>query len=298
MGQKTMQIADTVEGLRAARAGLKGRAGLVPTMGALHAGHLSLVEQARADCDAVMVSIFINPAQFGPNEDLNRYPRDLPGDLTALEKAGVDVVFTPTLDLMYPPGYQTWVDVTEVARGLEGERRPGHFRGVATVVAKLFNLFQPQAAYFGQKDAQQAAVLKRLVCDLNFPLEMVICPTLREADGLAMSSRNAYLNPEQRRAAGVLYRALSAAGEFYAAGQRDPNRLRATMLDVLRAEPLAEPEYVSAADARSLRELDEPSDEPVLISTAVRIGTTRLIDNLLLPLTLNNRADLTAVLGG
>jgi pantoate--beta-alanine ligase len=298
MGRKTVQIVDTVEGLRAARAALKGRVGLVPTMGALHAGHLSLVEQARADCDAVTVSIFINPAQFGPNEDLNRYPRDLPGDLAALEKAGADVVFTPTPDLMYPPGYQTWIDVTEVTRGLEGERRPGHFRGVATVVAKLFNLFQPQAAYFGQKDAQQAAVLKRLVRDLNFPLEMVICPTLREADGLAMSSRNAYLNPEQRRAAGVLYRALSAAEEVYAAGQREPNSLRTAMLDVLRAEPLAEPEYVSVADARSLRELDEPSGAPVLVSMAVRIGTTRLIDNLLLPLMLNNRADLTAVLGG
>ncbi|NWG17015.1 MAG: pantoate--beta-alanine ligase [Chloroflexi bacterium] len=293
-----MRMIDTIEGLRAARAELKGRTGLVPTMGALHAGHLSLVGQARADCDAVMVSIFINPAQFGPGEDLSRYPRDLPGDLAALEKAGVDVVFTPTPDLMYPPGFQTWIEVAEVSRGLEGERRPGHFRGVATVVAKLFNLFQPHAAYFGQKDAQQVAVIKRMVRDLDFPLELVICPTVREADGLAMSSRNAYLNPEQRRAAGVLYRALSAAGDAHAAGLRDPDALRAIMLDMLRAEPLAEPEYVSVADARSLRELDAPGDAPMLLSMAARVGATRLIDNRLLPPDLNNRADLTAVLGG
>lgn len=293
-----MQMAETIDALRQARCRLTGRVGLVPTMGALHVGHLSLVEHARADCDAVMVSIFVNPTQFGANEDLSRYPRDIPHDLALLEKAGVDVVFTPTPEMMYPPGFQTWVEVGEVTKGLEGERRPGHFRGVATVVAKLFNLFQPHAAYFGQKDAQQVAVIKQMVRDLNFPLEIVVCPTRREADGLALSSRNMYLKTDQRKAATVLSRALLAAGQVYADGERHPEKLRATMLAVLQAEPLAEPEYVSAADARTLEELTLPGETPVLLSMAVRVGTTRLIDNMLLPLKLNNRADLTAVLGG
>lgn len=293
-----MQMAETIETLRQARGKLTGRVGLVPTMGALHAGHLSLVEHARADCDAVMVSVFVNPTQFGANEDLTRYPRDLPHDLSLLEKAGADVVFTPTPEMMYPPGFQTWVEVGEVTKGLEGERRPGHFRGVATVVAKLFHLFQPQAAYFGQKDAQQVAVIKQMVRDLNFPLEIIVCPTQREADGLAMSSRNAYLKPDQRKAATVLSRALQAAGQAYANGERHPEKLRAAMLAVLQTEPLAEPEYVSAADARSLEELTLPGETPVLLSMAVRVGVTRLIDNILLPLSLNNRADLTTVLGG
>ncbi|HEX2906520.1 MAG TPA: pantoate--beta-alanine ligase [Phototrophicaceae bacterium] len=293
-----MQVVETVAALRAARAQVTVRVGLVPTMGALHAGHLSLVEQARAECDAVMVSIFVNPAQFGPNEDLSRYPRDLPHDFEMLQKAGVDVVFTPIPDEVYPPGFQTWVEVTEVTRGLEGERRPGHFKGVATVVAKLFHQFQPHAAYFGQKDAQQVAVIKRMVRDLDFPLEMVVCPTMREADGLAMSSRNVYLNPEQRQAATVLSRALRAAGKIYDDGIRHPEKLRAEMLTTLQAEPLAEPEYVSAADARTLQELTTPGDAPVLLSMAVRVGTTRLIDNMLLPLALNTRAGLTQTLGG
>ncbi|MBI5669401.1 MAG: pantoate--beta-alanine ligase [Chloroflexi bacterium] len=292
-----MQVVETIEALREARAALTGRVGLVPTMGALHAGHLSLVEQARAECDAVMVSIFVNPTQFGPNEDLSRYPRDLAHDLSLLERAGVDVVFTPTPELMYPPDFQTWVEVAEVSKGLEGERRPGHFRGVATVVAKLFNLFQPHAAYFGQKDAQQVVVIKRMVLDLNFPLEIIVCPTQREADGLALSSRNVYLNADQRRAAAVLSRALLAAGAAYEGGERHPEKLRAAMLAVLQAEPLAQPEYVSAADARTLQELTLPGETPVLLSMAVRVGTTRLIDNMLLPPALNNRADLTAVLG-
>lgn len=293
-----MQTVDTIEALRAARAELAGRVGLVPTMGALHAGHLSLVEQAHADCDAVMVSIFVNPAQFAPNEDLKRYPRDIPHDLAVLERAGVAVVFTPAPEEIYPPGFQTWVEVAEVTKGLEGERRPDHFRGVATVVAKLFNLFQPQAAYFGQKDAQQVAVIKCMVRDLNFPLEIVVCPTRRESDGLALSSRNVYLNDDQRRAAVALSRALLAAGSAYDGGERHPEKLRAAMLAVLQAEPLAEPEYVSAADVATLEELSLPGDAPVLVSLAVRVGVTRLIDNMLLPLALNNRADLTAVLGG
>lgn len=293
-----MQTVNTAAALRAARAALTGQVGLVPTMGALHAGHLALVEQARAECDAVMVSIFVNPTQFGPNEDLSRYPRDIPHDLALLEQAGVDVVFIPPPEEMYPPGFQTWVEVTDVTRGLEGERRPGHFRGVATVVAKLFHLFQPHIAYFGQKDAQQVAVIKRMARDLDFPLAIAVCPTQREPDGLALSSRNRYLNVEQRQAAVVLYRALSAAGRVYEAGERHPEKLRSAMLSVLQAEALVEPDYVSAADARTLQELTLPGNEPVLLSIAVRVGTTRLIDNLLLPLALNNRADLSAVLGG
>jgi pantoate--beta-alanine ligase len=270
----------------------------VLTMGALHAGHLSLVEQARTDNDAVLATIFVNPTQFAPSEDLSKYPHDLPGDLEMLRQAGVDLVFTPTPDLMYPPGYQTWIEVTEVSQGLEGSHRPGHFRGVATIVAKLFNLTQPYITYFGQKDAQQVAVIKGMARDLNFPLQIAVCPTVRESDGLAMSSRNVYLSPEQRRAAPVLYRALCAAGEVYAGVERRPDNLRRTMLDTLQAEPLAEPDYVSASDAANLRELESSSNQPILLSLAVKIGTTRLIDNLLLPPELNTRPALSRLLGG
>src|SRR5262245_56793069 len=187
MGRGTVQICETIDQLRAARGGLTGRLGLVPTMGALHAGHISLVEQARAENDTVLATIFVNPTQFGPGGDFEAYPRDMPRDLAMLEKAGVDILFTPTPKLMYPPGYQTYVEVEKVSQGLEGERRPGHFKGAATVVAKLFNLTQPRVAYFGQKDAQQVVVIRRMVYDLNFPLDIAVCPTLREADGLAMS---------------------------------------------------------------------------------------------------------------
>lgn len=293
-----MKVVDSIEGLRAARRELSGRVGLVPTMGALHDGHLSLVEAARAENDSVVATIFVNPTQFAANEDLSKYPRNLPRDLELFERAGVDLVFTPTPDLMYPPGFQTWVEVEKVSQGLEGERRPGHFKGVATVVAKLFNLTQPDIAYFGQKDAQQVAVIRRMARDLNFPLEIVVCPTLREADGLAMSSRNVYLSPEQRAAASVLHRALSAAADVYSAGETAPETLRQTMRAVLRGEPLAVVDYVSAADARTLQELQQPTSEPILLSMAVRIGTTRLIDNCLLPLSMNERNQLTAVLGG
>lgn len=278
-----MKTADTLEALREARAALRGPVGVVPTMGALHAGHLSLVARARAENESVIVTIFVNPLQFGPSEDLAAYPRDLPGDLALLERAGVDLVFTPTPDMMYPPGFQTFVEVTGVSQGLEGAHRPGHFRGVATVVAKLFNLTQPDRAYFGQKDAQQVAVIRQMVRDLGFPLALVICPTAREADGLALSSRNVYLTPEQRRAAPVLYRALQAASTAYAAGERSAEMLRRIMRDTLAAEPLAQPEYVSAADADTLAELEGVVSERVLLSMAVRIGRTRLIDNHLLP---------------
>lgn len=293
-----MQTVDSIDALRKARKELRGRVGVVLTMGALHTGHLALVQEARSDNDSVLTTIFVNPTQFGPNEDLSKYPRDLPRDLDMLEKAGVDLVFTPTPEMMYPKGFQSWIEVTEVSHGLEGEHRPGHFKGVATVVAKLFNLTQPDTAYFGQKDAQQVVVIKRMARDLNFPLEIAVCPTVRESDGLAMSSRNVYLSVEQRAAAGILFRSLETAAGIYTAGERNPERLRQAILRVLHEEPLAEVEYVSAADAARLEELNAISVEPILLSMAVRIGQTRLIDNLLLPLELNNRQDLTRVLGG
>jgi pantoate--beta-alanine ligase len=267
-------------------------------MGALHAGHMSLVEEARRDNDVVFASIFINPTQFAANEDLSRYPRDLQKDLELLREAGVDVVFTPTPEMMYPPGFQTWVQVTEVSQGLEGARRPEHFKGVATVVAKLFNLVQPDRAYFGQKDAQQVAVIKRMVRDLNIPLAVIVIPTVREFDGLAMSSRNVYLSDEQRVGAGVLYRAINAAAEVYELGERAPFALRQAMMYVIMNEPLAETDYISVADAVTLQELDAPSQEPLLISLTVKFGRTRLLDNMLLPAALNTRAGLTGVLGG
>jgi pantoate--beta-alanine ligase len=267
--------------LRRVRASLRGTFGLVPTMGALHEGHLSLVQKARSECDHVGVSIFVNPAQFGAGEDLSRYPRDLDRDLKLLEPLEVDVIWVPAPDVVYPPAFQTWVTVEEVSRGQEGGLRPGHFRGVATVVAKLFNLFVPDKAYFGQKDAQQVVVIKRMVEDLNFPVEIVVCPTVRAPDGLALSSRNAYLSPEERRAATVLFRALSAARALYEGGERNGGSLRAAMRAILDAEPLARADYISAADPETLTEV-ERTDAGVLLSLAVRIGSTRLIDNFLL----------------
>lgn len=276
-----MHVVTTLEELRAARAALTGALGLVPTMGYLHAGHLALVQRARAECAHVAVSIFVNPTQFGPAEDLSRYPRDLPRDLALLAEAGADLVWTPTPEVMYPPGFQTWVTVDEVTKPLEGKARPTHFRGVSTVVAKLFNAFTPQRAYFGQKDAQQVVVIKRMVRDLNFPLEVVVCPTVREPDGLALSSRNAYLNPEERQAATVLHRALHAAQAAFEAGERDGEALRAIMSSTLAREPLAREEYVSVADPDTLAELPTLTDR-ALLSLAVRLGKTRLIDNLVL----------------
>ncbi|MDX1993516.1 MAG: pantoate--beta-alanine ligase [bacterium] len=292
-----MHVVETIEALRIVRRQLQGRVGLVPTMGALHEGHLSLVQTAKAENDCVVVTIFVNPTQFGPNEDFAAYPRDLPRDLAMLEHLGVDLVVTPTPALMYPPGFQTYIDVEHVSQGLEGERRPGHFRGVATIVAKLFNLTQPDSAYFGQKDAQQVAVLRTLVHDLNFPLDLQVMPTLREASGLALSSRNSYLTSHERQAAPVLFRALQTAGETYAAGNTHPDALRKVMLDVLNTEPLARVDYVSVADARTLRESDDEGKAPFLLSMAVRLGHTRLIDNMLVPLELNTRKGLQETLG-
>ena len=278
---KSMMIVSTLEELRSARAILEEPVGLVPTMGYLHEGHLSLVRRAAEECTSVAISIFVNPTQFGPSEDLAAYPRDMERDLRLLESLGVDLVWTPTPEIMYPAGYQTWVQVEALTDPLEGAMRLGHFRGVTTVVAKLFNAVQPAKAYFGQKDAQQAAVIRRMAGDLNFPLEVVVCPTVREPDGLAMSSRNAYLNPEQRRAATVLYRALNAAKEAYEAGERDAEVLRAIMRETLATEPLAHMQYVSCADYDSLEELKTASGK-ALLSMAVIVGKTRLIDNIVL----------------
>src|SRR5919106_4944840 len=276
-----MKVISTINEIHTARRSFSGTVGLVPTMGYLHDGHLSLVRRARDECDHVVVSIFVNPTQFGPNEDLAKYPRDLERDLSLLEPLGTDLVWTPTSEMMYPDGYQTWVEVEEMTRPLEGAMRPGHFRGVTTVVAKLFNAVQPHSAYFGHKDAQQAAVIRQMTRDLNFPIEIVVCPIIREPDGLAMSSRNVYLDPEQRKAATVLYRSLSAAKEAYDRGERDAEKLRQVMKDVLASEPRAQVQYVSCADYDTLEELETVKGK-TLLSMAVFLGNTRLIDNFVL----------------
>ena len=276
-----MMIVSTLEELRSARPLLDGPVGLVPTMGYLHEGHLSLLRRAKAECRSTAVSIFVNPTQFGPNEDLSKYPRDLERDLHLLEAEDADLVWTPAPEAMYPTGYQTWVEVQEMTRPLEGAQRPGHFRGVTTVVAKMFNAVQPAKAYFGQKDAQQAAVIRQMTGDLNFPIEIVVCPIVREPDGLALSSRNVYLDPGQRKAATVLYRALTAAKSAYDRGERDAKKLREIMKETLASEPLARMQYVSCADYDSLQELEAVTGK-TLLSMAVFMGKTRLIDNLVL----------------
>jgi pantoate--beta-alanine ligase len=266
--------------LRQARAELAEPVGLVPTMGCLHDGHLSLVRAARSECQSVIVSIFVNPSQFGPNEDLEDYPRDIPKDLSLLEAEGVDLVWLPTPEIMYPPSFQTWVDVEEVTKPLEGGMRPGHFRGVTTVVAKLFNAVQPQMAYFGQKDAQQVAVIKQMTQDLNFPLDIVVVPIAREMDGLALSSRNIYLDEAQRAAALVLQRALNVAQAAFDSGERRGDALRQIMDDTINAEPLAKIEYTSCAHPETLQELSEVGEDGALLSMAVFFGKTRLVDNM------------------
>jgi pantoate--beta-alanine ligase len=278
---KSMMIVSTLEELHSARAILDEPVGLVPTMGYLHEGHLSLVRRVAEECASVVVSIFVNPTQFGPSEDLSAYPRDMERDLRLLEPLGVNLVWNPTPEIMYPDGYQTWVEVEALTIPLEGKRRPGHFRGVTTVVTKLFNGVQPAKAYFGQKDAQQAAVIRRMTRDLNFPIEIVVCPIVRELDGLAMSSRNTYLDPQQRQAATVLYRALNAAKDVYDTGERDADKLRAVMEKTIADEPLAQLQYVSCADYDTLEELKTVSGK-VLLSMAVFVGKTRLIDNFVL----------------
>jgi pantoate--beta-alanine ligase len=274
-----MMVVSTPEELASALRLLDRPLGLVPTMGYLHEGHLSLARRARDECRSVAVSIFVNPTQFGPNEDLSKYPRDLERDLRLLESVEVDLVWTPTAETMYPPGFQTWVEVEKVTLPLEGAQRPGHFRGVTTVVSKLFNAVQPQKAYFGQKDAQQATVIRQMTRDLNFPVDIVVCPIVREPDGLAMSSRNVYLSPDERKAATVLHRALTAAQSAYEKGERRAEALRQAMQDVLGSEPLAQMQYVSCADYETLQELPQQVTGKALLSMAVFFGKTRLIDN-------------------
>ncbi|MBP1465595.1 pantoate--beta-alanine ligase [Candidatus Chloroploca sp. M-50] len=276
-----MHVLTTIDAVRTARAKFD-QIGLVPTMGYLHEGHLSLVRRAREECGAVAVSIFVNPTQFSPREDFSRYPRDPERDLRMLEAEGVDLVFTPAPGEMYPEGFGTYVVLPAADEVLEGAARPAHFRGVATVVCKLLNIVQPTQAYFGQKDAQQTVVVRQMVRDLNIPTTIVVAPTVREPDGLAMSSRNTYLTSEQRAVAPVIYRALRAAAQAYQAGERDATHLRQQIAALLASEPLVKPEYISLADPLTLLELDTIGSRGALISLAARLGSVRLIDNLLL----------------
>lgn len=277
-----MQIIKSIEDMNRACREASRPLGLVPTMGALHEGHLALVRKAHVDNTTVAATIFVNPSQFSANEDLTLYPRDLDRDLDLLNDEGVDLVFTPTPEAVYPNRFNTWVDVGALGEKLEGIHRPGHFRGVATVVAKLFNIVGPDRAYFGQKDGQQTLVIRQLVRDLNLGLEVVIVPTVREADGLALSSRNAYLTPEQRRAAPVIYQSLCQAKEQWLNGGRDAESLRQTVRVVLEQESMIEQiDYISLSDATTLSELETVEGHPLLL-VAVKLGAPRLIDNIIL----------------
>ena len=279
-----MELIRTIEWMKqsARQAQTEGRViGFVPTMGALHAGHLSLVEAARRETSPVVVSIFVNPKQFGPNEDFAKYPRAFEADRELLERAGADVLFAPAVEEMYPAGFRTVVNVEGLSDRLDGRSRPGHFRGVATVVLRLLEIVSPRSAYFGRKDAQQVRIIRRMASDLALDTEIVACPIVREPDGLAMSSRNAYLSPDERRAATVLFRALSRAKEMIASGERDASRLIDAMRRVLASEPLAVPDYVEIVDADSLERVTHLWKESLAL-LAVRIGATRLIDNMLI----------------
>jgi len=276
-----MQVARTIAEMKAFRMKSLGSVGFVPTMGYLHDGHLSLVKQARSENSIAVASIFVNPTQFGPTEDFKAYPRNTERDLAMLRKERADFVFIPKAEEMYPEEFNSWVEVEKVTDRLEGSYRPGHFKGVTTVVIKLFNIVQPTRAYLGQKDAQQALVIKKMVADLNMNLEVIVAPTVRESDGLAMSSRNVYLEPQERQAATVLFKALILAQNLQIKGERNAETIRKKMTSLISKEPLAKIEYVSIADAETLEELTE-IDKPALASLAVRIGKTRLIDNILL----------------
>ncbi|MFH0768492.1 MAG: pantoate--beta-alanine ligase [Chloroflexota bacterium] len=282
-----MKVVETLNEMKQLRAKLAEPVSFVPTMGYLHEGHLTLVREARKENPSVVVSIFVNPTQFGPKEDLASYPRDIPRDLAMLERERTDIVFMPSEAEMYPPRYSSWVNVEKVVERLEGAVRSGHFRGVATVCAKLFNIVQPTKAYFGQKDAQQLIVIKKMVADLNMNLEIVTVPTVREPDGLAMSSRNTYLTPEERKAATVLYKALTLAQELFSNGIWDIQTIRGQMFLLLTKEPLitlSNINYVSIDNAETLEELDPLGKvkPPALVSLAVKIGKPRLIDNIIL----------------
>ena len=277
-----MKLLRTPAEMRAWRRAHPGSLGLTPTMGYLHEGHLALARRSLAENEVSAASIFVNPAQFGPTEDFERYPRDEENDLRLLREIGVDVVYLPSVETVYPEGYQTYVTVEGLAQVLEGASRPVHFRGVATVVTKLLNTVRPDRAYFGKKDAQQLRVIQRLARDLDLPVEIVGCETVREADGLALSSRNAYLTPEQRAAAAVLSRALGAAAAMFADGVRSAESLRAGVRATVGAEPLAEIEYVSVADSETLAEIEVEVEGAALLSLAARFGAVRLIDNVTL----------------
>ena len=276
-----MEVVETIAKFKKLRLKLTEPVGFVPTMGYLHEGHLFLVKRARVENPSVIASIFVNPTQFGPGEDFKQYPRHPERDLALLEKANTDIVFMPSVAEMYPSQFSSWVEVEKVAERLEGASRSGHFRGVATVVVKLFNIVQPTRAYFGQKDAQQLIVIKRMVADLNMGLEVVAVPTVREPDGLAMSSRNIYLNPGERQAATVLYQALCLAQQLYSKGEKNAQIIRKQMTDLIQKEPRANIDYVSIANPETLEELRQVTT-PALVSMAVRIGKTRLIDNVVL----------------
>jgi pantoate--beta-alanine ligase len=278
-----MKVAKTIESVRklvkvARRKGKK--IGFVPTMGALHIGHISLIEKAKKQTDFVVVSIFVNPTQFGPSEDFNKYPRPIKSDLAMCRKAGVDVVFAPTAEQMYPRENLTWVNVEKLAEQLCGRFRPGHFRGVATVCAKLFNIVAPDVAFFGQKDAQQAIVIKRMVTDLNTPLKIVVCPTVRQADGLAVSSRNQYLTEQQKKDAALIYKSLRKCRKLIDDGVTDSKTIINQMRKMLQQAPSIKIEYISIVDAETLQELKKV-DSKALTAVAVKIGSTRLIDNIL-----------------
>lgn len=276
-----MKVVKTIAEMRQLRGAIEGSVGFVPTMGYLHEGHLSLIKRAKEENDIVVVSIFVNPTQFGPREDFKKYPRNTKRDLTTLEPLA-DIVFMPSNDEMYPKDYNSWVEVKDVTEELEGAMRPSHFRGVTTVVNKLFNIVAPTRAYFGQKDAQQAVVIKKMVKDLNMNLEVVVCPTIREEDGLAMSSRNTYLTKQQRKAAAVLYQALLLAKRLVVEeGEKDAGTLRLAMTELIQKEPLANIEYISVADNETLKEIHRLKS-PALVSMAVKFGKTRLIDNIVL----------------
>jgi len=278
-----MEVAETIESIRslirAARSGGK-KIGLVPTMGALHIGHISLIETAVKECDFVVVSIFVNPTQFVPGEDFEKYPRPLEADLKICKKAGTDVVFAPTPEQMYPAENLTWVNVEKLTEPLCGRFRPGHFRGVTTVCTKLFNIVAPDIAYFGQKDAQQAIVIRRMVADLNMPLEIVICPTVREPNGLAVSSRNKYLTELQKKDAANIYKSLQKCRRMIDSGVKETTEIITGMRKILQQVPSIEIEYISIVDAETLQNIDQIAGK-VLAAVAVRIGPARLIDNIL-----------------
>ena len=276
-----METVETFNALHEALIRLKHPLGFIPTMGYLHEGHLSLVKRAKQDCESVVVSIFANPAQFAPDEDLDNYPRDIDRDLGLLRGVGTNLVWMPSVKSMYPGDFQTWINVDQLTKPLEGQVRNTHFRGVTTVVSKLFNAIRPDKSYFGQKDAQQAVVIKQMVRDLNYPIEIVICPIIREPDGLAMSSRNSYLNGEERQAALCLSRGLSKAEDAFQKGEKKADKIREIVTSVVNEEQMAELQYVSCAHPETLEELSGEI-ESCLLSMAVFIGRTRLIDNILL----------------